>query len=200
MTYATLSQQIIDTTQNNDPVFLSYIPNFIQLAERQIYTEARLPTVQISAPLTATIGSRSLTLPADFITARSLSIATANGIVHLIPKAPSFLEEMYPVTTTQAPPKYYAQENETTLSIAPTPDLAYSATLKYAGLPASIVTAGETWLDTKFPHLLLYASLLHAYVFQKGEADIMSYYKSAYDIALRELTQTMGDTRQDNFR
>lgn len=200
MNYATLKQTIIDTTQNSDPVFLSYVDGFIKLAERQIYTEAKLPQVQITGTINAIIGNRSLTLPADHITTRSLSIATAAGTVNLLPKAPSFLEEMYPLSTTQAPPKYYAQNDGTTLSVAPTPDLAYVVTIKYAGLPASIVTASTTWLGDKFEHLLLYAALCHAYIFMKGSADVLAMYKGAYDIALKELLQVIGDTKQDNFR
>ena len=72
--------------------------------------------------------------------------------------------------------------------------------MKYAGLPTSIVSASTTWLGDKFPHLMLYATLLHAYVFMKGEADVIAMYKAGYDAGMKELMQVIAETPQDSFR
>jgi len=200
MNYAALFAQIQDTTQNNDPVFIANIDGFIQTAERRIYMEAALPSTRKNSIGALVIGSRSLTLPTDYITGKSISITTATGIYNLLPKAAEFLEEMYPLATTQAPPKYYAQYDSTTLSVAPTPDLAYAVAFHYFAIPASIVSAGASWLGDNFDQVLLYATLLEAYVFMKGSTDVMAYYKTAYDVGLAELKSTMQATKLNNYR
>lgn len=200
MSYADLTTNILNFTQNNDSAFVAMIPMFIQMAERQIYMEAKLPATRKTATTTATIGSRSVALPTDYITGKAVEITTASGVVNLLPKSVEFITEMYPITTTQAEPKFYAQDSTGTLVIGPTPGLAYTVTFHYFAVPASIVSASTTWLDTNFPHVLLYASLLHAYVFMKGEEDVMKYYKAMYDAGMNELKTTMAATKQNDFR
>jgi hypothetical protein len=200
MSYATLSASIQEYTQNNEPTFLANIDRFIQDAERMIHNEASLPSSRKNTAGVMTIGSRSLTLPTDYIVGKAVEITTAAGVVNLLPKAAEFLNEMYPVAATQAQPKYYAQYDETTLIVAPTPDLAYAVNFHYFAMPTSIVTAGDTWLDTKFPQVLLYGSLLHAYVYMKGSADIMAYYKAAYDLALKELKDVTAVNKMGDYR
>lgn len=200
MSYATLKQAIQDTTQSTETIFVSYIDQFIQTAERRIYQEAKLPSARKNSTGVTAIGNRSITLPTDYITGKAVELTTAAGVVNLLPKAPEFLNEMYPVTATQAQPKYYAQYDSTTLIVAPTPDLAYPVGFHYFAVPASLVTAGTTWLDTNFSQVLFYATLLEAYIFLKGSPDIMSYYKAAYDVGLAELKQVVAETKQESFR
>lgn len=200
MNYATLAAAIESWTQNNDPVFLAEIPRFVQLAERQIYMEAKLPPTRKTTTGTATVGNRSLTLPTDYIAGKAVEITTAAGVVNLLPKAVEYITEMYPVSGTLAPPKFYAQQDATTLVLGPTPDLAYTVTFHYLAVPTSIVTATNTWLGDNFENLLLYASLLHAYIFMKGSADIMAYYKAAYDVLLAELKAVTAQNRMNDFR
>lgn len=200
MNHAELAALIQSTTQNNDVLFVATIDRFIQMAERRIYTEAKMPSTRKNTTGLMTIGSRSVILPLDYITGKAVDITTAAGVVNLLPKAAEFIMEMYPVASTQAQPKYYAQYDETTLIVGPTPSLAYVVGFHYFAVPASIVTASTTWLGDNFDQLLLYAALLEAYVFMKGSADIMSYYKAAYDLGLEELRSTMSATKLNNFR
>lgn len=200
MNYTELSALIQSTTQNDDPVFLATIDRFIQTAERRIYMEAKLPSTRKNAAGITVIGSRSITLPTDYITGKAIEITTATGVVNLLPKAAEFIMEMYPVASVQAEPKYYAQYDSSTIIVGPTPGLAYVVGFHYFAVPTSIVTAATTWLGDNFDQLLLYAALLEAYVFMKGSADIMSYYKTAYDAGLEEVRSTMGVTKLNNFR
>lgn len=200
MSYAVLTANILDFTQNNDTVFTAAIPGFVQTAERMIHMEANLPSSRKNGTGALTIGNRTLTLPADYIIGKSLEITTTAGVVNLLPKAAEFLNEMYPVATTQAQPKYYAQYDATNLIVAPTPDLAYTVGFHYLAMPTSIVTAGTSWLDTNFPHALLYGSLLQAYVYMKGSADVMEYYKTAYGAALKEVQSVTAATKMSDFR
>lgn len=200
MSYAALTANILDFTQNYDTAFTAAIPTFIQMAERQIHMEANLPSSRKNTTGVMTIGNRTLVLPADYIVGKAVDITTATGVVSLLPKAAEFLNEMYPVVTTQAQPKYYAQYDATNLIVAPTPDLAYAVGFHYFAMPASIVTASTTWLDTNFPQTLLYCSLLHAYVYMKGSADVMAYYKAAFDVGLKEIQAVTSAIAMNDYR
>jgi len=200
MNYAALAALIESTTQNNDPVFLANIDRFIQMAERRIHMEANLPSSRKNTAGALVVGSRSLTLPTDYIVGKSVEITTAAGVVNLLPKAAEYLTEMYPVEATQAQPKFYAQYDELTLRVAPTPDQAYPVAFHYFAMPLSIVVTGTTWLGDKFEQVLLYAALLEAYVFMKGSEDVMKYYKAGYDAGLAEIQKVTAAINMSDYR
>jgi hypothetical protein len=75
--------------------------------------------------------------------------------------------------------------------------------LHYYYYPQSITTAagGQTWLGDNFDSVLLYGSLVEAYTYMKGEADMMATYNTKYQEALM-LAKRLGDgmERQDAYR
>ena len=79
--------------------------------------------------------------------------------------------------------------------------VAYTAELHYYYYPESIVDAGTSWLGDNFDTVLLYGSLVEAYTYMKGEADIMSFYEARYKEALAQ-AKRLGDgmERQDAYR
>jgi hypothetical protein len=119
--------------------------------------------------------------------------------------------EAYPDPTSTGLPKYYAlfgptvtagaPTAELTFILGPTPDTTYTAELHYFYYPESIVTALTTWLGDNFDSVLLYGSLVEAYTFMKGEADMMQLYNQKYMEALA-LAKRLGDglERQDAYR
>jgi len=62
-------------------------------------------------------------------------------------------------------------------------------------------STGTTWLGDNFDTVLLYGSLVEAYTYMKGEADIMAFYNTKYQEALA-LAKRLGDgmERQDAYR
>jgi hypothetical protein len=60
---------------------------------------------------------------------------------------------------------------------------------------------GQTWLGDNFDSVLLYGSLIEAYTFMKGEADMMALYDNKYKEALM-LAKRLGDglERSDAYR
>lgn len=62
-------------------------------------------------------------------------------------------------------------------------------------------TAGVSWLGDNYDPVLLYASLVEAYTFMKGEADIMTFYEKKYQDALGQLNRLgTGLERGDSYR
>ena len=60
---------------------------------------------------------------------------------------------------------------------------------------------GRSWLGDNFDSVLFYGSLVEAYTFMKGEADLLSLYNTKYQEALM-LAKRLGDglERQDAYR
>jgi hypothetical protein len=80
--------------------------------------------------------------------------------------------------------------------IAPIPDSSYSVELHYYSRPASIVTAGTSWLGTNAETAMLYGSLVEAYTFMKGDADLLNQYSQRFVEAVARL-KNYGEGREN---
>ena len=127
----------------------------------------------------------------------------------MLNKDVNFIRQAYPQPTDKGIPKYYAlfgprSDNaaELTFILGPTPDAAYGAELHYFFYPPSITVSPYTsWLGDNFDPVLLYASLVEAYTYMKGAADMMALYNQKFMEALA-LAKRLGDgmERQDAYR
>jgi hypothetical protein len=144
-------------------------------------------------------------VPSDWLATFSLAaIDPVTGAQsYLLNKDVEFIRECYPVPTVTGLPKYYAIFDDTTFIVGPTPDVDYNMELHYFYYPISIVNSpsGTSWLGDNFDSVLLYGSLLEAYTFMKGEADVIQNYMARYNEALMMLKQLgEGKNRQDTYR
>ena len=161
-----------------------------------------MPAIRANSTGTITGGNKYLTLPTDWLSTFSLAVVDGAGsYTYLLDKDVNFIRESYPDPNTLGVPKYSAVFDENTLLIGPTPDINYTVELHYFRYPESIVTATTTWLGDNFSSALLYGALLEAYIFMKGEADIIAAYQTQFDKALASLKQlTDGKDRRDTYR
>ena len=61
--------------------------------------------------------------------------------------------------------------------------------------------SGTSWLGDNYDPVLLYGSLVEAYIFMKGEQDMMGYYQAKYQEALAQLVRLGGALeRGDTYR
>ena len=128
---------------------------------------------------------------------------SSSNYEYLLNKDVSFIRQSFPSASTTGTPKFYAQFDDDTFIIAPTPDSNYTVELHYFYIPTSITTSsdGTSWLGTNATEALLYASLVEAYTFMKGEPDILSNYENRFKEALQRLTlESDGYNRKDAFR
>lgn len=216
MNYAQLVTAIKDYTENSfsystDP---TPINTFIEQAEQRIYNSVQFPSIRKNVTGVTTASNKYLSCPGDFLAVYSIAVETTDGQEFLLNKDVNFIRQAYPKATDTATPKYYALFGPTTTSgsspvvtnelsfiLGPTPDAAYNVELHYYYYPESIVTASTTWLGDNFDTVLLYGSLVEAYTYMKGEADIMAFYNTKYQEALA-LAKRLGDgmERQDSYR
>ena len=118
------------------------------------------------------------------------------------------LQDYTPDPATTGTPKYYADWDEATFLLAPTPASVYTFELHYLYRPLSITETGDgtSWLGTNAELALLYGSLVEAYTFLKGEADLLGLYNQRFQESLQWLKnlgeglQTRDQYRYDRVR
>jgi hypothetical protein len=199
------SQDWTDTAGSGTATFTGteQINTFIQQAEQRIYNSVQLPVERKNVTGLLTTGNKYLNVPTDWLSTFSLAVIhpVTNQQTYLLNKDVEYIRECYPPPDTLDTPKYYAIFDNTTFILGPTPDAGYNMELHYYGYPTSIVTAGTSWLGDNFDSVLLYGSLLEAYTFMKGEADVIQNYVARYNEALAQLKQLgEGKNRQDTYR
>ena len=178
------------------------INTFIQEAEQRIYNTVQLLDLRKNVTGNVTSGNKYLSVPTDWLANFSLAIIDATGrYEYLLNKYVRFIRQSFPNPSTTGIPTHYAYFDENSYILGPTPDANYAVELHYFYYPESIVTAGTSWLGDNFDSVLLYGSLLEAYTFMKGEAEIIANYQQRYNEALTMLKQLgEGKNRQDMYR
>ena len=203
-TFTTLKSAIQDYTQNTETSFVSNLPTFIVQAEDRIIKSVELPNFRKNVTGTFTASNQYLSTPSDYLYPYSLAVLDSDSnYSYLLNTDVSFMREAYPLVSTTGTPKHYAQFDDTTFIVGPTPSSNFTTELHYFYIPQSITESsdGTTWLGTNAPEVLLYASLLEAYTFMKGEPDLMVNYEKRFQEALQRLTlESDGYNRKDAYR
>jgi hypothetical protein len=223
MNYTQLFNNIQSYTENNFPDFTvsdgatetskEQIDRFIEQAELRIYNTVQFPFLRKNMTGNIQSGNKYLQAPNDYLATYSLAVIDSSGnYEYLLNKDVNFIRQSYPNPTTDVgTPKYYALfgpaivgsaiTTELTFILGPTPNTNYTVELHFYYYPESIVTAGTSWLGDNFDTVLLYGSLVEAYTFMKGEADMLALYDGKYKEALAQ-AKRLGDgmERQDAYR
>lgn len=200
MNYTELKRDVQNTVENTFTD--DQLATFTRVAEVSIYEMAQPPVLRKNVTGSVTAGNAYLTLPADFLYTHSIATIAATGrYTYLTVKDVNFLREAYPNPAATASPKYYAQFDEDSFILGPTPDANYQVELHYGHRPESIVTAFTTWLSENFYPILLNRTLIEAARFLKLEKETIDQYNQQYMESLtlyKNLTD--GKLRQDSYR
>ena len=178
------------------------INTFIEEAEQRIFNSVQLLDLRKNVTGNMTSGNKYLAVPTDWLANFSMAVVDDDGrYEYMLNKDVSYIRQAFPNPSTTGIPTHYAYFDENSYILGPTPDDNYVVELHYFYYPNSIVTAGTSWLGDNFDSVLLYGSLLEAYTFMKGEADIIAGYQKRYDEAMAMLKQLgEGKNRQDMYR
>lgn len=224
MNYSELFTQIQTYTENQFPETfvqvttgggqtnvnaVTQINTFIMQAEDRIYNTVQLPSLRKNVTGNCSSTSKYLACPNDYLSSYSLAVINTDGTYeYLLNKDVNFIRQSYPDPNATGLPRYYAlfgsrlnDPNELTFILGPSPDANYGAELHYFYYPESIVTNGTSWLGDNYSPALLYGSLVEAYLYMKGEADMLAAYQAKYQEALGQLKR-LGDglERNDAYR
>jgi hypothetical protein len=207
-TFDNLKSDIRNYTEvDRDVLSDSILTTMIKNAENSIYREADSDDNRFYATSDLATGNRYVTIPSDLRFIRYVQLTDSSGNqVFLEKKDTSYMAEFYNTPSTSSGlPKYYANWDANFWVVAPTPDSTYTVTLAYTKQPATITSGSAatsgTYLSNKYQDLLLYGCLVEAYGYLKGPADMLQYYRQAYQKAMQTYAiEQQGRRRRDEYQ
>jgi hypothetical protein len=188
-TLETLTQAIKDFCEYEEVSFVANIPVFIRSAEERIMHSVDLSLFRKNvSDMNFVGGNKYFDLPSDFLSAFALSYTYNTQTIFVLQKDVEFVREYGSLGTT-GQPKYYALYDRHTFILSPIPEQSYTVELTYYFKPESITVSadGTSWLGENAEQALLYGTLIEAYTFMKGEADVLNMYNQRYMEALMRL-------------
>jgi len=204
-TYLQLKDAVKAYTEYEETSFVNNIPLFIRLSEERILKNVQLSLFRKNATAQTTSGIQYIKVPSDFLAPFSLSMTGTNGDKFFVDfKDPSYVQSYTPDPTTTGLPKYYCVFDVDNFLMGPTPNAAFTAELHYYYRPESLTAgadSGTSWLSENAEMTLLYGALIEAYIYMKGEQDIMAYYDKRFQESLLPL-KMMGENKEvtDEYR
>ena len=204
-TYDQLKQAIQDYTENDETSFVNNLPLFIRQSEERILKNVQLSLFRKNVSGALAANNRFLAAPTDFLAPFSLSFVDSNSDhVFLEFKDPDFVQTFNPDSSTAGNPRFYAVFDVDNFILGPTPSTAYNVELHYFYRPASLTAganSGVTWLSTNAEITLLYGALIEAYIYMKGEPDMMAIYEKRFVEGITGL-KMLGEAKEvtDEYR
>jgi hypothetical protein len=197
-TYAQLKTAIQDYTENTETTFVNSLDIFIKNTEERILKIAQLEVFRKNQSGNMAANNQFLALPSDYLAPYSLSFTSGGNKEFVLFKDVNFVQSFNPNNSTSGAPRYYAQFDIDNFILGPTPDAAYDVELHYFYRPASLTAGAEdgtTWLSTNASVSMLYGSLIEAYTFMKGEADLVQNYTQRFTEALSRV-KNFGESQE----
>ena len=203
-TYTTLKTAIQDYLESTESSFVTNLPTFISTTEERIFKNVQLDDFRKNQVGDLTASGSYLECPTDYLAPFSLAVIdSSSNYSFLLLKQVSFIRDFTPNASTTGLPKYYAEFDDNTFIVAPTPDSAYEVELHYYYRPASLTTTSDsetTWLSENAPNAMLYGSLVEACTYLKNYEAIPAY-ESKFQEALLGL-KNLGEAKstRDQYR
>ena len=203
MNYSELVSNVIDYAEVGSEVLTdSLINTFLINVENKIQRELDLDAFRKFQFSSFTIGSPFITVPPDFAFERGVQIKDqiTNDRTWLDQRDTTFIDEYNVDRSDTGKPKYYANWDDNTLIVAPTPDAAYEIELWYNKTPDRLSSTNTTtWLSTNAPEVLIYGTVVEAFSYLKNPTYVQ-LYDQKYAQAMQFLAQTqMGRKRRDEY-
>ena len=149
--------------------------------------------------------NKYLACPSDYLASFALSFVDSNGDhVFLDFKDVDYVQSFNPDATTTGDPRYYAVFDINNFVVGPTPNASYAVELHYFYRPASLTAGADsatTWLSENAEIAMLYGSLMEAYIYMKGEPDMMALYEKRFTEAVMGM-KMLGESKEvtDEYR
>jgi hypothetical protein len=209
LTYSQLVTQIRNYTEvDSNGLSDNTVSVIVQNTENRIYRELNIDAYRLYASAVTTAGTTTISVPSGLRNIRYVEMISPDGeISNLEQKDSSYMAEFnnFPNSSTYyEKPRYWANWNETTWFVAPTPNTTYAINIAYYSQGTSI-TAGNsatstTYISTFAQDLLLYGSLVETYKYLKGPADMIQVYEQSYQQARESFgVEQTGRRRRDEY-
>lgn len=211
MNYSELLDNVRNYTEVDSNVLSNSVINvFITNIENQVERLLDIDAQRRYATTTLTANNSFVDLanmPGTFRLARGVQIITnntTNARAWLEQRDTTFVDEYTENRTTSGLPKYWANWDDNTLILAPTPDDTYTISVWYNEQPERLgngsgSTSTTTFISNNAPEILIYGVVSEAYSYLKNTQD-MQLYEQKFQQALQLYAQEqMGRKRRDEY-
>ena len=205
MNYGELQTQIRNYTEvDSNGLTDSTLDQITKNTENRIYRELQIDAFRAYATAAMTSGNRYVSTPTNLRNIRYVQITdSSNEQTFLEQKDTSFMAEYDPTpSTSYGTPKYYANWDNDTWVVAPTPADNFNVTIAYYVQPATITstTSATSYVSTFAEDMLLYGCLAETYKYLKGPADMIQLYEQSYQTAKQSFgIEQTGRRRRDEY-
>jgi len=205
MNYGELQTQIRNYTEvDSNGLSDSTLDQITKNTENRIYRELQIDAFRAYATAAMTSGNRYVSTPTNLRNIRYVQITdSSNEQTFLEQKDTSFMAEYDPTpSTSYGTPKYYANWDNDTWVVAPTPADNFNVTIAYYVQPATITstTSATSYVSTFAEDMLLYGCLAETYKYLKGPADMIQLYEQSYQTAKQSFgIEQTGRRRRDEY-
>ena len=207
MNYSELLDNVRNYTEVGSDVLSNTVINvFITNVEDRVQKQLDLDAFRKFATSSFTIGSPFLTLPDDFDFERGVQIVDSNADRSWLEQRDTTFIDEYNVdrANNTGTPRYYANWDQNTLIVAPTPNAAITVELWYNRTPerlgnGSSGTATTTYLSNNASEVLIYGTVAEDFSYLK-KPTYVQLYDQKYNQAVQGLSVTqMGKKRRDEY-
>jgi hypothetical protein len=207
MDYNSLTQQILNYANRNEPNFVAAIPQIINQAMSRIYSEVKTIGFQKSIGDNMIAGNPAIDKPVDYKESISLQYFNNSNSTILLERSYEFCITYWPDRSLRAAPTFYSADLEvpqndagnSLIYLAATPDQNYPYIFKYVSFPPVFdANNSRNFLTDKYPNLLLYACMVEAIPFLKSDERI-PVFESFYNRAVQATNKDTKERYTDRY-
>ncbi len=203
MTYNSLKTDIQTWAENTGTDFTNQLDTFIDNTQQKLSREIDPTGFNQNVTSSTTIGDRFITLPSAIepMLLNYLNIIDdSSNRVFLEIKPLEYLQEYWPDSSLKDQPRYFANFDDKTLYLAPTPDKVYTMELGYQGRINPLSNTNTTnWYTDNASDALLYGALSEANLFTKNMEDY-NIYKQKYVESVAAINNEARRNRRTDYK
>jgi hypothetical protein len=200
ISYTNFLSQVRNYTEVDSNVLTdSLLDQFIRQTELEIAGQVDYDDLRKYSTSNYVASQRYLSLPSDCLILRSVQNIVSGQRTFLEKKDTSFISE-YNGSGATGEPKFFANWDDFTIVVAPTPDSTYQVQINYIIDPPHFTSTNNTFLAQYQDGLLLYGVLTECFSYLKGPMDMYNLYKTKYDTSMQAFAvQQMGRRRRSEY-
>lgn len=196
-TYTELVTAITAVCEDSSAEFAAYLPTAIGLAEDRLFRELDFD-FSSTTNLSTTISTNTLTKPLGHRITHNLYVTNGSVKQRLIKKTEDFIYDYWPNATVTDVPKYYADRDDLTWILAPTPNATYTITAEIILKPTALSGTNATNNILKyFPDVLFNASISAMAEWMK-DTELQNIYEQKLQSVLLSANNEGRRYRQDD--
>lgn len=165
--------------EEDNPAFLTILPQMITYAENRIYRDLDFLFTSIANTSYSTnTTSRIIAIPAGtFVVPEQINLITPAGTtnpdlgtrVPLLPTTKEYIDAVYGDSQSKATPKYFVPFDDYTFLVGPYPDAAYTCEIVGTIRPDSMSANNKTtFISLYLPDVFIMASMIYVSGYQRN--------------------------------